>query len=218
VAALYPRHSDVTERADVVFPVSLLEEHSGTFMNWEHRTGRVNKVVRQTRAPMTDLRVLAALADAMAKPLGFRSEAQARAEFAELGTGEQRVELKALRPRSQPLRSSHGEQHEGVSAKLATWRMLLDGGRSQDGEPALAATAKPSVAKVNPAMAQQVGVSDGDVLEICNGDSWFRLPVQICKDMADATVWVPMNSPGTPLSELGVVYGDAVTVDHGGEE
>lgn len=218
VVSLETRHSEVTERADVVFPVSLLEEHSGTFMNWEHRSGRVNKVVRQTRAPMTDLRVLAALADAMEKPLGFRSEAQALAEFRELGTGEQRVELKGSRPRSHRLTSSHGDQHEGVSAKLATWRMLLDGGRSQDGEPALAATAKPSLARVNPALAQQVGVSDGDVLEISNGDSWFRLPVQIVEDMADATVWVPMNLPGTPLSELGVVYGDAVTVDHGGEE
>ncbi|MEE9965780.1 MAG: NADH-quinone oxidoreductase subunit G [Propionicimonas sp.] len=217
VVSLESRLSEVTDRSDVVFPVALLEEHAGTYLNWEHRAGRVNKVVRQTRAPMTDLRVLAALADAMGKPLGFRSEAQAMAELVELGRSDKPAELQALRPRSYPLTSSHGGTSEGVAVKLSTWRLLLDGGRSQDGESALAATAKPSLARINAALAAQIGVGDGDVLEIRNGDAWFRLPVEISEDMADATVWVPMNSPGTPLGELGVVYGDDVTLDQGGE-
>ena len=30
-------------------------------------------------------------------------------------------------------------------------------------------------------------------------------------------VWVPTNSPGTPLGELGVVFGDEVTLSVGGQ-
>ena len=37
VVSLEQRCSEVTERADVVFPVCLLEETSGTFLDWEHR-------------------------------------------------------------------------------------------------------------------------------------------------------------------------------------
>ena len=70
----------------MVFPVALIEEHAGTFLNWEHRAGRVNTVIRQANAPMTDLRVLAALADALGKPLGIRTAKQALAEIVELGT------------------------------------------------------------------------------------------------------------------------------------
>ena len=43
-------------------------------------------MIRQANAPMTDLRVLAALADGLGKPLGIRTAKQALAEIVELGT------------------------------------------------------------------------------------------------------------------------------------
>ena len=64
VVSLETRLSEVSQRADVVFPIALLEEHAGTFWNWEHRPGRVNTVISTPNPSMTDLRVLAALADA----------------------------------------------------------------------------------------------------------------------------------------------------------
>jgi hypothetical protein len=36
--------------------------------------------------------------------------------------------------------------------------------------------------------------------------------------MTEGTVWVPMNSPGTPIGELGVVHGDDVALSLGGAE
>ena len=88
VVSLEQRVSDVTERADVVFPVTLVEEQAGTFLNWEHREGRVNRINREATSPMTDLRVLAALADALGSDLGFRTAKTAKVEIDELGVWE----------------------------------------------------------------------------------------------------------------------------------
>ncbi|MDN6623713.1 MAG: NADH-quinone oxidoreductase subunit G, partial [Acidipropionibacterium jensenii] len=73
LVSLEQRASEVTERADVVLPVCLLEETSGTFLDWEHRPGRVRVVNTQAATPMNEIRVLAALADAMGSDLGMRT-------------------------------------------------------------------------------------------------------------------------------------------------
>ncbi len=215
VISLENRVSEVTERADVVFPVALLEEHSGTFMNWEHRSGRVNTVVKQVRAPMTDLRILAALADAMGTPLGFRTAKAALAELTELGRWDQPI---ADADAAASAAATKAPLPAGETAVLATWRMLLDGGRGQDGEEALAATAKPSVARIGAALADKLGVADGDEITISSDSGWYSLAAAVTEGMTDATVWVPMNSPGTPIGELGVVYGDEVALTVGGAE
>jgi NADH-quinone oxidoreductase subunit G len=229
VVALESRLSEVTERADVVFPVALIEEHAGTFLNWEHRPGRVNTVIRQANAPMTDLRVLAALADGLGRPLGVRTPRQALAELTELGTWsvpvepvETAVPKKRTTTRTAPAAktrvSSSASAAGEVTVRLATWRQLIDGGRGQDGEEALAATARPSVARVSPALAQSLGVAAGDQVAVGGDAGWYSLPVEITPGMVEGTVWVPTNSPGTPLGELGVVHGDEVTLSVGGAE
>ena len=48
---------------------------------------------------------------------------------------------------------------------LATWRMLLDLGRGQDGEPHLAGTARAAVARLSPATAAALGAADGDLVD-----------------------------------------------------
>jgi NADH-quinone oxidoreductase subunit G len=222
VVALENRLSEVTERADVVFPVALIEEHAGTFLNWEHRPGRVNTVIKQANAPMTDLRVLAALADALGTPLGVRTPEQALAELTELGTWSvpaapapaKKAGRKAAAKAAKPVKVTGGE----ATVKLATWRQLVDGGRGQDGEEALAATAKPSLARVSPALAAALGAAEGDQVTVSGGSGWYSLPVAITPGMAEGTVWVPTNSPGTPLGELGVVFGDDVALSVGGAE
>jgi NADH-quinone oxidoreductase subunit G len=220
VVALENRLSEVTERADVVFPVALIEEHAGTFLNWEHRAGRVNTVIRQANAPMTDLRVLSALADGLGKPLGIRTARQALAEIVELGTWDapatptKPTRKVAAKKAARAPKVTTGD----VTVKLSTWRQLIDGGRGQDGEEFMAATARASFARVSPALAGQLGLADGDELSIDCNAGWYTLPVAITPGMAEGTVWVPTNSPGTPLGELGVVFGDDVALSVGGEE
>jgi NADH-quinone oxidoreductase subunit G len=216
VVSLESRRSEVTERADVVFPVALLEEHSGGFLNWEHRVGRVNTVVKQTVAPMTDLRVLSALADALGTSLGIRTAGQASAELAALGIWDLTA---VVAPGARAfVRAPRFPPKSDEVVKLATWRRLIDGGRGQDGEEALAATAKPTVAQLSPALAAKLGVAESGQVVISSGDTWLRLSAAINESMVEGTVWVPMNSPGTPLGELGVVHGDEVGLSLGGEE
>jgi len=212
VISLETRLSEVTERADVVFPVALIEEHAGTFWNWGHRPGVVNTVIRRASNPMTDLRVLAALADAMGTPLGVRTIDQAAAELAELGTWE------GARPTATATPAGTRRAGAGSSGyRVATWRQLLDGGRGMDGEAALAATAKPGVARVSPATAESEGlVPGGEVTVVTEAGAHFTLPLEVADDMVDGAVWVPTNAPGVSLGELGVLAGDTVQLNLGG--
>jgi NADH-quinone oxidoreductase subunit G len=215
VVSLENRLSEVTERADVVFPVALIEERSGTFLNWEHRPGRVNTVVKQPKTPMTDLRVLAALADALGRPLGVRMTSQALAELTELGAWDRPVSAKAA---ARTRRVTKTQLPKGERVRLATWHELLDAGRGQDNETALAATAHKPVARVGAALAAKLGASEGDTLTVAGPTGSHTLPLVVAPDMVDGTVWIPTKAPGMPLGDIAAVHGDEVSVRLGGGE
>jgi NADH-quinone oxidoreductase subunit G len=212
VVSLETRASLVTERADVVLPVSLMAERAGTFVDWEGRR-RSFPVVLDTPNAMSDLRVLAALADALGKPLGFRTPAAALAELDELGPWEG---ISAPAPEFGAGEPAVGR---GDQLVLATWRMLLDDSRALAGEPYLAATARPPVARVSPATAASFGVQPGpdgvtgaDVL-LTNDRDELLLPLVVEPGMVDGVVWVPAKAPGLAVSEhLALLPGDLVTV------
>jgi NADH-quinone oxidoreductase subunit G len=77
VVSLELRVSDVTDRADVVFPVAAVAEKQGTFVNWEGRPGSFTAAL-SVPSVRTDLGVLAALADTMDVHLGLPDAAAAR--------------------------------------------------------------------------------------------------------------------------------------------
>ncbi|CAL8976933.1 NADH-quinone oxidoreductase subunit G [Tessaracoccus sp. O5.2] len=198
VISIEQRLSAVTERANVVFPAALLEEQSGHFLNWEHRHGRVRIVNKNVPSPMTDLRILAALADAMGSSLGFRASTQAYADFVELGAWDG----------TRPAAPAHRAAAAGQGLVAAGWRELLDASQGNDYELALRATARPAVARVSPATADRLGL--GEVATVTAGGVSTVLPLEVTSGMVDDVVWVPLN-PG--LGErLPVVPGAAVTV------
>ena len=207
VVSIEQRLSLVTERADVVFPAALLEEQSGHFLNWEHRHGRVRVVNKNITSPMTDLRILAALADAMGSSLGFRASKQAYADLIELGVWEGQH---TATPTTAPAAPSDG----GV--RLAGWRELLDASQGNDHELALRATARPAVARVSAATAERLGL--GEVATVEAGGVAVILPVEVTPGMVDDVVWVPLNPnsvdrlPATPGAPAAVA---AVSVDEG---
>ena len=129
VVSLELRESAVTALADVVFPVAPVVEKSGAFLNWEGR----HPALRPRRCPATPPPICGccrSLADELGVDLG-------------LGTGRRRAGTAtgaggAGRRTGSPRTAGPGE------AVLASWRMLLDAGRLQDGEPHLAGTARPA--------------------------------------------------------------------------
>ncbi|GAB47934.1 NADH-quinone oxidoreductase subunit G [Mobilicoccus pelagius] len=208
VVSLDLRAGEMTEYADVVLPVSPHDERSGAFVNWEGRLGEFGQALKSHA--MSDHRVLDLVAGEMGVYLGTANVAATRAEMHGMGTW------------NGPRATAPSVPAEGLStlrdgeAVLATWHHLLDAGVMQDGEPFLAGTAKPAVARLSPATAAEIGVTDGDPLTVSTRRGAITLPVAVTS-MVDHVVWLPTNSPRSRVrAGLGAVAGDVVTLSKGG--
>ena len=208
VVSLEVRHSAVTELADVVLPVAPPVERAGTFMNWEGRLRPFPQALASTA--MADHRVLDAVADAADVVLGLRTLKQVHAEIDQLGPWDgARAPLPQVAAAEPPALGA-GE------AVLATWHLLLDAGRLQDGEKFLAGTAQRPVARVSPAFAADLGIASGQAITLRTAHGQVSLPVQQTP-MPDGVVWVPVNSVGSAVrSTLRVDAGAVVQVSAAG--
>ncbi|MEU4596195.1 NADH-quinone oxidoreductase subunit G [Nocardia sp. NPDC023988] len=208
VVSLEQRHSSVTERADVVFPVATVVEKTGTFRTWEGRprpfAATPLDTTRRVAAPLSDLRVLHSLAAEMGVPIALPDAAAARAELDALGgwSGE---------PITAPEFSSRTRPTPGPgTAVLAGWRMLLDAGRLQDGEPNLAGVARPPVARLSAATAAEIEADEADHIIVATDRGEITVPLMIT-DLPDRVVWLPLHSPGCTVgTTLGVTPGAVV--------
>jgi NADH-quinone oxidoreductase subunit G len=201
VVSLENHHSDVTEHADVVLPVAVVTEKAGTFLNWEGRPRPFAQAFRDALT-MPDARVLSMIAAELDRRMPG-DVATIRREMGALGpwTGERAPE---------PQEASAGDSGEGM--RLASWRQLLDSGVMQEGEPHLAATARPTVAVLSAAAAAAVG----ETVTITGPAGSVTLPVMV-GEVLDGVVWVPTNSPGCHIyADLGAVAGDQVSISAGG--
>ncbi len=203
------RASEVTERAAVVFPVPPVAEKAGTFLNWEGRMRPFAQALRGA-SPMTDLRVLEAIADEMDRSLGLRDTASAAAELAALGR------WSGAAPAAPRLGATGPGGPLAGEAVLASWRMLLDLGRLQDGEPHLARTARKPVVRLSAATAAEIGAPDGGLVVVTADRGTVTLPLAVT-DMPDRVVWLPTKSPGSVVRrDLGVDAGAVVRIHAGG--
>lgn len=205
VVSLELRESAVTALADVVFPVAPVAEKAGSFTNWEGRIRPFEPSL--TSNAFSDLRVLQILADELGADLGFRTAEQARSEIAALGSWDgQPAAAPEVRAPSAPTLSK-GE------VVLVGWRMLLDQGRLQDGEPYLAGTARPSIVRLSAATAAGIGAADGDVVSVSSGRGEVSLPLVIT-EMVDGVAWLPLNSPSSAVhDQLAVTMGAVVQIE-----
>jgi NADH-quinone oxidoreductase subunit G len=203
VVSLELRPNEITDRADVVFPVASAMEKAGTFLTWEGRprpfdAALRDATVRRAAAPLADQRVLHAIAAELGIRLGLPDIASARAELADLGTWDGP-------PAGAPTQAPQPLPQAGAgTAVLAGWRMLLDHGRLQDGEANLAGTARHPVVRLAAGTAAEIGATTGDPVRVSTNHGHITLPLAIT-DMPDRVVWLPLNSPGS------VVYDQLAT-------
>ncbi|BEP12562.1 NADH-quinone oxidoreductase subunit G [Acidothermaceae bacterium B102] len=208
LVSLELRESSVTDRADVVFPVAPVVEKAGTFLDWEGRPRPFPETLNGVGS-LADHRVLDRLADELDVPLGLFDLDVLRAEIEGLPlyAGDRLISTTAKA--SAPAKLKAGE------AVLASWHLLLDEGVLQDGEPFLAATARPSVARLSAATAAAVGVAEGDLLSIGTARGTITLPLTIA-DLPDNVVWVPEHSAGSSIHrDLGAGAGSVVRIGVG---
>jgi len=205
IVSLELRASAVTDRADVVLPVAAVVEKDGTFVDWEGR-GRSFDAALPKSGRLSDLRVIAALADHMDVHLGLPDAAAARAELASLGAWRGTRGAAPSAVAAAPAAPQAGE------AVLASWHLLLDHGRMQDGEPYLAGTARESRALVSAATAAEIGVADGDKITVSSGLGAVTLPVRVA-ELPDRVVWLPAHSAGCSVTrDLRAAAGDIVKI------
>ncbi|MFY9920853.1 MAG: molybdopterin dinucleotide binding domain-containing protein, partial [Mycobacterium sp.] len=204
VVSLELRESAVTELADVVFPAAPVVEKGGSFVNWEGRIRTFGPSLASNATP--DLRVLYTLADEIGVDLGLPDAAAAGEELAKLGW------WGGTRPTAPNVSAGSVAEPAKGEAVLTGWRMLLDSGRLQDGEPYLAGTARPVVARLSAATAAEIGAAEGDSIAVATKRGEVALPLEIT-DMDDRVVWLPLNSPGSAVyQQLGVTTGAVVSI------
>jgi NADH-quinone oxidoreductase subunit G len=205
LVSLEVRESEVTALADVVLPVAPPVERPGTFVTWEGRPRPFPQAL--TSSAMPDHRVLDALADELGVTLGLRTIAEVHAD-AEALRGDwdgARVPAPAV-PHAEPPAVAPGH------AVLATWHLLLDSGRLQDGEPFLAGTAKRPVARLSAATAAAAGVLEGADVTVTTDAGSITLPA-VVTPMADHVVWLPTASGASQVRDaLRALPGDLVRI------
>jgi NADH-quinone oxidoreductase subunit G len=205
VVSLEMRASAVTERADVVLPIAPAVEKSGTFVDWEGRERSFVEALRGTNG-LPDVRVLHVLAAEMGVDLKLPHVAAAKAEIADIDAWDgERVTLARHEP-TEPVIPAEGE------AVLATWHLLLDAGRLQDGEPFLAGTARPAHARMSPGTAGSIDATDGSLVTVATERGSVTVPL-VVTEMPDRVVWLPTNSEGCAVRrDLGADAGSVVRI------
>ncbi|MGW6410191.1 NADH-quinone oxidoreductase subunit G [Streptomyces vinaceus] len=210
VVSLELRPGQVTDHADVVFPVAAVAEKAGAFINWEGRVRPFEAALKPDqmtrRLAPADARVLHMLADEADRPIALPDVHAVRRELDALGpwTGERAAEQSAD---TAPLpRPAAGE------AVLAGHRLLLDQGLLQEGDEALAGTRHEASARLSAATAAETGVKNGDVLAVTGPAGSVELPLRIT-EMPDRVVWLPLNSTGRGvLADTGAHPGTLVRI------
>lgn len=185
------RRSEISEHADVVFPVAPPVEKNGTFVNWEGRVRPFGQAhVSRAR---TDRQVLAMLAAEMGSDLHVNDLAELHRELAGLG-------ISATHPDMQPASAVATSKLASGQAYLATHKPMLDGGRLQDFEEHLAATARRPVVYVARELAKANGIHSGSQLQVSTQTGSITLPAVIAP-LAPNTVWLPECSAGSTVRQ-----------------
>ncbi len=241
VVSLELRTSAVTELADVVLPVAAVAEKSGAYLNWEGRNRGFAAALPEF-GTLDEGRILDTLGVEMDVDLYTQTPTAARADMGRLGfwAGRgtsavgiaEKVDPGSADSGPRTSRSAgRGPDQGGPDAGrpdgrgpdergskrgsfvLASWRMLLDGGRGLDGEPHLAGTAKPEVVRLSPADAARLDLRTGDSVSVLGPSGGVvTLPLAVT-EMVDGVVWLPRRVRGTPLGALlGAGVADRVEV------
>lgn len=204
VVSLEVRKTDLTELADVVFPVAPASEKNGTFINWEGRLRPFGQALASRALP--DREVLNRLAEEMGIELGLPTLKAVHAEINELMDWDgARIEAPAVA--AEPVRAP------GIgNAVLATHKQMIDEGRLQDFAPELAGTARRSVARLSAATMQSINVSEGDFVDVSTDRGTITLPVAE-SDLPEDVVWLPECSVDSHVHEtLGAKNGSVVSI------
>lgn len=207
VVSLELRTSDVTDYADVVFPVAAAPEKTGAYLDWEGRFRPFNTALKSAGG-LDDGRVLDALGVEMDVDLYTQTPQATTQDLGRLGRFE-------IPPATGAVVAGRDTSYPALAAgelRLATWRQLLDGSRAETEEANLAGTRREELLRLSPPTATAAGLVDGGLAQV-SGPNGSVLVHVATTNIADDVAWLPTRVAGKPISDtLGVTAGDAITV------
>jgi NADH-quinone oxidoreductase subunit G len=234
VVSLELRRSEVTEMADVVFPVAAAPEKSGSYLNWEGRLRRFDTALPLVGG-LDDGRVLDTLGVEMDVDLLTQTPQSAHTDLGRIGPWSPQRALDAGAaadagpaaggpvptdvpdPAERPGAAGAETPSGSGGFLLASHRALLDGSRAEDGEPHLAGTRRDEIARMSGTAAAALSVADGDLVTVTGAGGSLTLPLAIA-EMPDGVVWIPARVSGRASAhQIGATVGDRVTVLAGGK-
>ncbi|OFQ23842.1 NADH-quinone oxidoreductase subunit G [Actinomyces sp. HMSC062G12] len=203
LVSLEVRSSQVTQRADVVFPVAPAVEKNGTYINWEGRLRPFGQA--RSATSLTDRDVLVRLAEEFDLDLGITALSDLYAEVNDL------MEWEGQPQEFTPASAASAAEVGAGRVLIASHKPMIDAGRLQDGAPWLAGSARCPVLLASAATLAAAGITPGQDATLETERGTITLPAAIA-DLPDSVAWIPECSDGSVLHEnLGGV-GTAATL------
>lgn len=216
VQELYP--TATAQMADVVLPAAGFDEKDGTVMNVERRVQRVRRFVDAPGLAMADGRILARLGKRLGLGFDYTGPADIWAEMHAEAPGLAPVARVTEVPRegtllpapgdAPALAASGGGAAPGAadsrfSLRVATGRMLYDGGTLVSRSAYLLGVMPKAFVAVNPADASRLRVADGATVSAVSAAGRLSLLAKVTPEVPAGVAYLPLGFAAAPVTALG---------------
>ncbi len=207
VVAFEVRSTDVTQAADVVFPVAPPVEKNGTFVNWEGRLRPFGQAIVTSALPERE--ILGMIAKDMGADLAVDNLPDLYGQINPL------MVWRGARTAVPTVTAEVFEAPDDYV--LAAHKIIVDLGRMIDGAFDLRQSARKPVALVSKDSLTNLGLEEDDQIRLEGPRGHMVLPVEVA-DLPSGVVWVPECSVGQGINVDLAPAGSAVKVTAATEE
>jgi NADH-quinone oxidoreductase chain G len=217
--------TETAKRAHVVFPAAAFAEKEGVAVNCERRLQRSARALSPRRGAHSDGDVFAAVARSLGATWTYRTPEDVYREIARLVPGFKGTSWAQLLPLGfqwsvdAPLVAAHVALPRADAASatgdglwlLSGGTLFLQGSLSYRGEqlPNLAGAAK---ARMHPDQAKQLGVEEGEPVELSGSSGSVTLPAALDDGVPVGSVFVAYSFRGANVNRLGAYAGSGARV------
>ena len=220
--------NDTVNEASIVLPAAAFGEREGTHMNLEGRLSPVTKQVNPPGTARSDWMIAADLARRGGIEWDFASSEDIWEEIAEIVPRLKGISGEAVRKAHDGVLAGGADSlptaggvpfeiptpeptpHDRYAFRLVVNRTLYDNGTLVSHCPSLAPLAEPATARLNPAAARDLGISDGDTVSVASTAGTISIPATADARVPEGVVVIPHNHSGADPREL-VESGSTVT-------
>ena len=194
--------SPTAELADVVLPGASFAEKGGHFTNFEGRRGALAPAIIPVGDARPDWEIIARLAAALGNDFGWRSHEPISAELEGLW---RMPDIEGGEPIAD-LNGALAQTNGADGFTLATEQHLYTAGVTGRHAPSLSLMLPDAVAELNPADAEDLGVSDGDPLSVASHAGALNLKTLVASRVPRGVVNLPdrfLDAPPRRLDPTG---------------